>query len=172
MEKKSHFKDIIIFVLCILMVIMGIGYAVVARDLVLRGVTKISSKLNVVITAIDVTDNKTEGTKNISSYIESSVSAAFETRLSKPGDYIEYVVTIKNKGNKDAKLSYATLNPESSQYIEFERYGEAIDNPILKVGETTTIKIKVKFKNVGNLPSIFEHIARTELLLGYVEYIK
>ncbi len=172
MEKKSRSKDIIIFVLCILMVIMGIGYAVIARDLVLRGVTKISSKLNVVITAIDATDNKTDGTRNISSYVKNPVSAAFETRLTKPGDYIEYVVTIENKGTKDATLNYATLNPESSQYIEFERYGEGIDNPVLKVGETTTINIKVKFKNIGNLPSVFEHVARTELLLGYVEYIK
>ena len=171
MEHKVSLKDVLIIILCVLMVAMGIGYAVVARNLVIKGVTKISSdsKLNVVITSIEVTDNKTEGTENKIAYVKDSFSAVFESTLSKPGDYIEYVVTIENKGSIDATLSYANLSPTESTYLEFSRYGEALDSPELKAGDTTTINIKVKFKDMDELPSYIRHDAKTELLLGYVE---
>ncbi len=176
MEHKVSFKDVLIMILCVLMVTMGIGYAVVAQNLVIKGVTKVSnsanSKLNVVITSIEVTDNKTEGTENKNAYVKNPYSAVFEATLSKPGDYIEYIVKIENKGSIDATLDYANLNPKESEYLEFSRYGEALDNPELKAGEVTTINIKVKFKDIEKMPTNLQHLAKTELSLGYVESIK
>lgn len=174
MEHKLKFKDVLIIVLCVLMVTMGIGYSIMARNLVIKGYTKVSSsssntKLNVVITSIEVTDNKTEGTENKNAYVKNPISAVFESTLSKPGDYIEYLVTIENKGSIDATLDYANLNPKESPYLVFERYGNALDFPELKVGESTTINIKVSFKDMDKLPDDFQHSAKTELLLRYVE---
>ena len=177
MEHKIKLKDVLIIILCVLMVAMGIGYSIMARNLVIKGYTKVSSsssnsKLNVVITSIDVTDNKTEGTENKNAYVKNPFSAVFESTLSKPGDYIEYIVTIENKGSIDATLDYATLSPKESTYLEFERYGKALDFPELKVGESTTINIKVSFKDMDKLPKDLQHSAKTELLLGYVESVK
>ena len=56
MSHKFNFKDYIIIALCVILIFMGIGYASVARLLVIRSVTRISTNkdFNVLITSIEL----------------------------------------------------------------------------------------------------------------------
>lgn len=162
-------KDIVIAFLCFCLVIMSVGYAILAQRLVINGNTKISGKFDVRITSIVPTENKTETAVNKHCEVINNVSASFSAQFSEPNDYIEYLVTIKNFGNLDAKLSSAILTIPETEFFKFERYGNALDNPTLLVGEETTIKIKVLFKDRNTLPDRKNNIASSSLILNYIQ---
>ena len=167
--KKNRKKDILLVFLCLCLLLIGVGYSILTQRLVIHGSTKITGKFDVRITSIEPTQNKTKKAINNHCEVVNYISASFTADLTEPSDYIEYLVTIKNFGNLDADLKSTMLTLTETDYIKFETYGDAIDNPVLLAGEETTIKIMVKFKNTNYMPDNEHNIASTTLILNYVQ---
>ena len=101
MQKRN--KTLIISVcLCICLCLM-VAYAAFATNLTINGTGAISSNWQVEITKV-ISQNIQGTAANDGEPIASPTAVTFKTLLKSPGDSIDYVVTIENKGTLPAKL--------------------------------------------------------------------
>jgi len=105
-------------------------------------------------------------------------SITYSVMLTKPNEYYSFDVDISNKGNMDAKI-YDTVNTEltdmQKRYLEYTvKYkdgNEISENDLLLQGETKTITVLLKFKDVSSasdLPPVDELLTLTYKII-YVE---
>ena len=146
-------RNYIIAGLCMILVIMGVGYAAFSSQLKITGTSNITSNWSVKITNIQSkvvsgvpTDAETPG--------YTDTTATFKTRLTSPGDTMQYDVTVSNEGNIDAKLDKITV-PENTNpaigFIGFEVTGIR-EGALLKAGNTALLTVIVKYNNVTEQP--------------------
>ncbi len=169
MRKKLNSKqrNYIIVGLCMVLVIMGVGYAAFQSQLKISGTSNIASNFNVKITSITpnsiigTAENKTE----VTTY--NDTSATFGVSLKSPGDSITYDITIVNQGTIDAVLKTITKTDASNSAILFETSG-VNEGDELKVGETATMKVKVTYNpSVTSQPNILD--STLKLTLDYAQ---
>ena len=109
---NSRQRNYIIAGLCMILVIMGVGYAAFQSQLKISGTSNITSNWSVKITDIQskvVSGNPT----NALEPTHGDTTATFRTTLISPGDTMQYDVTVLNEGDIDAKLDKITI-PEST----------------------------------------------------------
>ena len=137
-------KKIIIGSLCALIMIMAVGYALLAQQLSITGSTSITSNWQVEITNITEKEKSTGTTTNSTNY--TATTASFNTSLISPGDYATYEVTVTNKGTLDAVLSAnPTVTTGNNTAITYEIEGIKKGDKILKNNQTDTFTIKVQY---------------------------
>ena len=143
-------RNYIIVGLCMILVIMGVGYAAFQSQLKIIGTSNITSNWNVKITNIESevvsgvpTDAETPG--------YTDTTATFKTRLTSPGDTMQYDVTVSNEGNIDAKLDKITVPENTNPAIGFEVTGIR-EGALLKAGNTALLTVIVKYNNVTEQP--------------------
>ena len=111
-----HKKNIIIVVMCISILIMGLGYALLSTQIDISGSTAVTSSWK-----IEFSDIRTRelhgGATNAVAPIAEGTSASFEVDLVLPGDYILYEIDITNYGDIDAEVKGATYNVSGSDAI-------------------------------------------------------
>ena len=156
-------RNYIIIGLCAILVIMGVGYAAFQSQLKISGTSNIGANFNVKITSI--TPNSIVGTAldkpEITTY--NDTSATFGVSLKSPGDSITYDITIENQGTIDAILKTITKTDTNNSAILFETSGVE-ENDELKVGKTTTMKVKVTYNpEVTSQPTDLESTLNVEL---------
>ena len=156
-------RNYIIIGLCMILVIMGVGYAAFQSQLKITGTSNIASNFLVKITSI--TPNSIVGTAldkpEITTY--NDTSATFGVILKSPGDSITYDITIENKGTIDAVLKTITKTDTNNSAILFETSGVE-ENDELKVGETATMKVKVTYNpEVTSQPTDLDSTLNVEL---------
>ena len=137
-------RNIIIGSLCCLLIIMGIGYAVLSQTLNISGTANMRGTWDIKITDISEasrTGKADPGTPTISS---SGVSASFEANLWMPGDSITYNITVKNNGNIDAALKELVPSVENGvQQVKFSN--NAVQGKVLRQKESYTFQVSVVF---------------------------
>ena len=137
-------RNIIIGSLCCLLIIMGIGYAVLSQTLNISGTANMRGTWDIKITDISEasrTGKADPGTPTIST---SGVSASFEANLWMPGDSITYNITVKNNGNIDAALKELVPSVENGvQQVKFSN--NAVQGKVLRQKESYTFQVSVVF---------------------------
>ena len=137
-------RNIIIGSLCSLLIIMGIGYAILSQTLNISGIANMKGTWDIKITDISEaskTGKADPGTPTISS---SGVSASFEANLWMPGDSITYNITVKNNGNIDAALKELVPSVENGvQQVKFSN--NAVQGKVLRQSESYTFQVSVVF---------------------------
>ena len=137
-------RNIIIGSLCCLLIIMGIGYAILSQTLNISGIANMKGTWDIKITDISEasrTGKADPGTPTIST---NGVSASFEANLWMPGDSITYNITVKNNGNIDAALKELVPSVENGvQQVKFSN--NAVQGKVLRQSESYTFQVSVVF---------------------------
>ena len=141
-------KNIMIIVLCFVLLLMGVGYAVVSQRLTIGGTAKMQGEWDVRITNIQL--SRKTGLAKDNSHKYENLSASFQTETLAPGDMLEYTVSVSNRGNIDALVSEinATLDgPEAIKYtVEGIKKGD-----VIKGGVTKEVIITIKFDETATV---------------------
>ena len=144
-------RNYIIAGLCMILVIMGVGYAAFQSQLKISGTSNITSNWSVKIT--DIQSKVVNGTPaNASSPTHTDTTATFRTTLTSPGDTMQYDVTVLNEGAIDAKLDKITIPESTNPAIGFEVKGIE-EGSLLEAKQTTILTVIVKYNNVTEQPS-------------------
>ena len=161
-------RNILIVTLCSLLVLMGIGYAILSQTLNIGGIANMRGVWDVKITKMELIEkNKTGRAENVSNTF-TDTTASFEANLYIPGDSIEYEVTVENQGNIDALLK--SITPTTTNRSEGIKFSHSeIDNTVLTAGKKITFTMKVEFlEEATSIPKV-ENV-KYNLELVYVQY--
>ena len=134
-------RNYIIAGLCMILIIMGVGYAAFSSQLKISGTSNITSNWSVKITNIEsevVSGAPTDAQKP--SYTDTT--ATFKTRLTSPGDTMQYDVTVSNEGDIDAKLDKITVPESNNPAIGFEVSGIK-EGSLLEAKQTAILGCKI-----------------------------
>ena len=143
-------RNYIIVGLCMILVIMGVGYAAFQSQLKITGTSNITSNWSVKIT--DIQSKVVSGTpSNISEPTHTDTTATFKTKLVLPNDTMQYDITVSNEGDIDAKLDKITVPESNNPAIGFEVTGIR-EGALLKAGNTALLTVIVKYNNVTEQP--------------------
>ena len=114
-------KTIIISGLLVAIVLMTIGYAILATSLNINGSTAVTSNWQVEFSDIRTVEQKGGATNKITPTV-SKTTANFEVDLVQPGDEITYEIDITNYGDIEAEVKGATYTSTGSEaiYVRFE----------------------------------------------------
>ena len=144
-------RNYIIAGLCMILVIMGVGYAAFSSQLKISGTSNITSNWSVKIT--DIQSKVVNGTPaNASDPTHTDTTATFRTTLTSPGDTMQYDVTVLNEGDIDAKLDKITVPESTNPAIGFEVSGIE-EGSLLEAKQTAILTVIVKYNNVTEQPS-------------------
>ena len=156
-------RNYIIAGLCMVLVIMGVGYAAFSSQLKISGTSNITSNWSVKIT--DIQSKVVNGTPaNASEPTHTDTTATFRTTLTSPGDTMQYDVTVSNEGDIDAKLDKITVPKSTNPAIGFEVSGIE-EGSLLEAKQTAILTVIVKYNNVTEQPS--DLTADLEVTLDY-----
>ena len=143
-------RNYIIAGLCMILVIMGVGYAAFSSQLKISGTSNITSNWSVKIT--DIQSKVVSGTpSNISEPTHTDTTATFKTKLVLPNDTMQYDITVSNEGDIDAKLDKINVPESNNPAIGFEVTGIR-EGALLKAGNTALLTVIVKYNNVTEQP--------------------
>ena len=144
-------RNYIIAGLCMILVIMGVGYASFQSQLRISGTSNITSNWSVKIT--DIQSKVVNGTPaNASEPTHTDTTATFRTTLTSPGDTMQYDVTVSNEGDIDAKLDKITIPESTNPAIGFEVSGIE-EGSLLEAKQTAILTVTVKYNDVTEQPS-------------------
>ena len=148
---KRTQRNYIIAGLCMILVIMGVGYAAFQSQLKISGTSNITSNWSVKIT--DIQSKVVNGTPtNAEEPTHTDTTATFRTTLTTPGDTMQYDVTVSNEGDIDAKLDKITIPESTNPAIGFEVSGIE-EGSLLEAKQTALLTVIVKYNNVTEQPS-------------------
>ncbi len=160
-------RNIIIGVLCCLLVVMGIGYAILSQTLNISGIANMKGDWNVKITNMELIS-----TTGMAKELEKSftdTTATFKGEMYIPGDSAEYKITVTNAGNIDAKLASVSQSIEN-EVSDIKFTNTALEGRILKAGETYEFNVKAYFdENATSIPDK-SNIPSYTITLQYVQY--
>ena len=156
-------RNYIIAGLCMILVIMGVGYAAFSSQLRISGTSNITSNWSVKIT--DIQSKVVSGTPtNASEPTHTDTTATFRTTLTSPGDTMQYDVTVSNEGDIDAKLDKITVPESTNPAIGFEVTGIE-EGTLLEAKQTAILTVTVKYNDVTEQPT--DLTADLEVTLDY-----
>ena len=125
-------KTTVIIVMCVMMLFMGIGYALLSTKLDINGGTSVTSTWKVEFSAIRVKTGSTKGGATSKSSSYTSTTANFEVDLVQPGDELTYEIDITNYGDIKAEVKGATYTSTDNDaiYVRIEniRKGTTIES--------------------------------------------
>ena len=138
-------RNYVIIGLCMILVIMGVGYAAFQSQLKISGTSNISSNFLVRITDIQSTVLNGQASDAITpTYTDTT--ATFHTNLVSPGDAMRYDITVANEGNIDAVLDSIEVNTGSNDAITFETSGIKEGDALLK-STTDVLTVIVRYNS-------------------------
>ena len=158
-------KNFIIGTLLIVILAMAIGYSTFASQLTLNGTAEIVDEWDVKITGVEpqyVSENCDSGNPQ---FTNSTVT--FDAKLSKPGDYVTYLITITNAGTIDATLDKIAFTPEESGSPAII-YKTSEPETLLPAGHQTSFLVMVRYdEDYTEVPEI-----KTKSITGIIEYVQ
>ena len=160
-------RNIIIGALCSLLVLMGIGYAILSQTLNISGIANMKGVWDVKITNIQLV--ATTGTARGEESSFTDTTATFKGYMYMPGDSAEYKITVTNAGNLDAKLENVTQSVEN-EVNDIKFTNTAVKDRILKAGDTYEFTVKAVFdESAVSIPDKGTALNYT-ITLQYVQY--
>ena len=138
-------RNYIIAGLCMILVIMGVGYAAFSSQLKISGTSNIASNFLVKITDIQSTVQSGQAS-DAQTPTHDDTTATFKTNLVLPGDSMKYDITVENQGNIDAVLESIEVNDGNNPAITFQTSG--IENgDELQVSQSDILTVIVSYDN-------------------------
>ena len=160
-------RNILIGTLCSLLVLMGIGYAILSQTLNISGIANMKGVWDVKITNIQLV--ATTGTASGEESSFTDTTATFKGYMYMPGDSAEYKITVTNAGNLDAKLENVTQSVEN-EVNDIKFTNTAVKDRILKAGDTYEFTVKAVFdESAVSIPDKGTALNYT-ITLQYVQY--
>ena len=158
---KNKKSKMIVF-LCVALIFMGVGYAVLQSNLNISGTAKAVGTFNVQITNAeeDATSSAVGGVpaaKKSASHTQTT--ATINAEFSKPGDFVEYEIEVSNLGSIDAIID--VVIDDEILASEEDEYGNKIyllsvtpsARQELLVEQVKTLLVKIEYnKNAQGLP--------------------
>ena len=141
-----------------------IAVLVIILTMSLNGVAGIVNGWDVRITNVKVQSASKGCDAGIPQYTNSSVT--FNSKLSKPGDEIVYLITIKNAGTIDAALNNVIFKQkkESEKLV----YSTTELSKELNAGDETTFSVKIEYNlDTNEIPKV-----KTNTITGIIEYVQ
>ncbi|MBR2708307.1 MAG: hypothetical protein IKE90_02595 [Bacilli bacterium] len=129
MKSKRDKRNYIIIGLCMILAIMGVGYAAFSQLLTINGTANITNSWNIEITnirGVNLSSVQNNGAfdKEEPQVGSDKVSATFHTGLIQPGDTRIYEVEVTNKGSVDADITSVFKNTLSDAiYFSYDGVG-------------------------------------------------
>ena len=161
-------KKIIIVSLCVVVCIMAVGFAAFSTTLNINGTSSIESNWKVVFTNIQEL-NKSSGVTINNPPTASGTTATFDVDLEKPGDSIEYQITVENQGTLDAIIEDINASETGSDAIKFEINNIRVGDILLKK-QSTTFKIKISYdESITSQPNITDN--KLMISINYVQNV-
>lgn len=168
MEKQRNTQMLVIAVLAVAVLTMSVGFAVFTQTLNINGNTTVgASNWNVKF----VTDSyaETSGSVTVSSADRTitGTSITYAVKLTKPGDFYEFTINVKNSGTFNAKLTGVTLSAlttEQSKYLtykltyngtEYSTTTSGLSVALSANNDVATVKVRVEYiqpTNPNDLP--------------------
>lgn len=156
MEKQKNTQMFVIAILAVAVLTMSVGFAAFTQTLDINGnVTVASSKWSI---AFDTTSYvESDGSVAVSNKTLDGTSMTYNVTLTKPGDFYEFTVNVKNTGTFDAKLtgiSMSSLTPEQAKYLTYEityngtKYtatATKLSVALAKTEGVATVKVRVQY---------------------------
>ena len=100
--KEKDKKSGLILLLTALLAFMAVCYSILFQRLSIIGTVKVDPRWNIKITEVTLEEGGNAVNKNMQ-YTDNSVSLSADLKV--PGDYVDYIIKVENKGNINAKLS-------------------------------------------------------------------
>ena len=189
---NSRQRNYIIAGLCMILVIMGVGYAAFQSQLKISGTSSISGSFNIQITNIEtILPSESGGSGipdgyNISEPTYTPTSATFSAGFELPGSMIGYIVEVSNLGSIDGQVGIGNLScgdnsaimcqvmatdEEGTNGFQFQNGSQDYSdiNFSLKVGEKHYIMVMVGYDDVTEQPTDLD--ANIKLDLTYEQYV-
>ncbi len=145
MSIRKNNKNLILLILILVIVGMAVGYAALSQALVINGTANITTEWKILFTDIQEGDFVGAESKTQPSY--TATTATFDVNLLYPGASAEYIVTVANQGNIDAKITSIdgidTANAMAPKDIKYTI--DAVKDDLLSAGSTKTYTVKVSW---------------------------
>lgn len=158
-------KSIIIISVLLILLLMSIAYSAFATQLNLNTTAQVVGEWDVRIIDIkvkNVSDKCNPGTPKFT-----TTTMEFDAELNKPGDSVEYEITVKNDGTIDAILDNFIFLEENEGSTALNYITTGV-NPYLEAGEQTTFSVTVEYlKGITEVPSV-----KHKALTGIIEYVQ
>ena len=186
--RRSRSKNILIYLLLILLVCLSIGYAFLTQELTINGTSKVGANSwsiyfdNLVLNSNNVSLSQGDVAVSINQTTLTDVS--YTITLQKPGDFYEFTVDVVNGGSIDAmvgtissKLNNVEIDSTHPlpSYLNYSvTYSDGVEiapNQLLVHGTSDTYKVRVEYKldvTTDDLPSE----SQTLFLNFGVEYVQ
>lgn len=177
-KKKSNKKYVVIAIL-LLIIGISIGYTALSATLNISGTTTIEkASWDIHFENLTIKDGSVNAIKN--AVIDGKkTSIDYSIELTKPGDFYEFSVDIKNAGTIPAKVAalpiLSGLEESQKNYINYEiKYSDNTEikkDDYLDTEATKTIKVRVEYKNdlaATELPTESQEINLT-FAMNYIQ---
>ena len=153
----EHRRDLLAILIFIMFIGLTIGYAYLNSSLTIHGSGKIKDAVwDVHFENVQIQEGSVSGdyiTKEAT--IDDDTTVSYQIRLSKPGDYYEFLVDVVNGGTIDAMIEsiQSTLGddpidqlPAYLKYeIHYEDDVEILPYQLLSSGKTETLKVRLEY---------------------------
>ena len=165
-RKKIRNKNyIFLLILC-----MGIGFALLSTQIQINGMTTlIGSTWDVYLSNVQVIGENAQ-VITPPTIDENKTKLAFEIKLNQPGDFYEFTVNAVNNGTVDAMISDVTLTEMDESISNYLLYnisyldGTTIkDDDIISAKDSVTYKIRIEFKKNITISELSENAININL---------
>ena len=159
-------RNIVILILIVIIITMAVAYSEFATQLQINGNAEIIGEWDVRIIGIEA-QNVSEGC-SAGNLEYTNTTAKFDAKLKKPGDKIDYVITIKNTGTIDATLAKEKFTSDEVTGSSAIIFTNTEPSKILKAGEQTSLTVTVTYDaSTTEVPEI-----KTKSIIGIIEYVQ
>jgi len=167
MRLQEH-KYIILGSLCALIVTMTVAYAAFQSVLKIKGTSNISSNWDILITNVEETNKGgqaiTTEKEGVTNPNWDGLTANIEADLFQKGDYIEYEVTVENRGTLDAKLNEIKTNTTKENEAILISFSGYTKGEKLEKGTSHKIIVRIEYNPEFNgIPEIGSKEVNIEL---------
>ena len=161
--RRGRRKNNLFIILALLLLGIGLGYALLSQDLTINGTTKVKgNNWSIYFDNIQITDGSVElstGNHDADLAENSDTVVEYTITLNQPGDFYEFTVDVVNDGTVDGMIgeiisklnntAISTTNPVPS-YLDYSvTYSDGIPravNHLLAANSSETYKVRVEFK--------------------------
>lgn len=173
MNKKDK-KNGLILLLAVVLMFMSVCYSILFQKLTILGSVKVEPQWKIKVTEVTFKEYNNGVNENVE-FTGNAISIS--ALLEKPGDYVDYIIKVENKGNMDAMLSDVLNTIEESKYIKFDFKAldeagndlESFDNLKLKSGEYQYFRCRIYFDNDSNDIIETDETAKNVIVLNYIQ---
>ncbi len=154
MKRINHKKNLSINIILFLILAIGIGYAYLTSNLSITGQTEVvANTWNIHFENLNVSNGSVTATTP-ASIQSNNMDITYSITLSRPKEYYEFTVDVKNDGTLPGKVSISTLSgldTTSSKVIDYSvsyKNGNPVNiGDILNAGAKKTIRVRVFYKD-------------------------